>query len=526
MKRQISSNGFVMPMVLAFIIAMTILSAVLLETISNNFWVVQYNLQRQQAFNISEAGVNYYLWHLSHNSSDFKDGKSIPATPDPKLGYGPYVHNYVDSNAVTQGTYTLWIKPQGNGSTIATIRSIGNIKGSNITRTVEAKIGAASFASYALVADSQLWFGNNETADGPVHSNQGIRMDGASTNDITSSNQSYVPSSQLGGNGSTSRPGVWCSTTVSSPVNCNTRNKSLWRYPVPAIDFNQVTGSLCIMKKVAFESDAATAPLASQSTACTKTPNTRTDAYLPQRSTSGSFSSTKGYLIELNANGTYDLSYVNNENDRTTSYTNALTRQSIATGVNVPNSGVIFAEDNVWVRTNGSFHGRVSIAAGRLATTSNASINIVDNLLYSTKNGEDTIGLVAEDSVIIAPYAPPASSSFNFEVDAAVIAQSGDVVYPNRYKSDSNRCTRGFVNSSQKFTYYGSIANRQTWTWTWLLGGYSCGDAVRDSTNNYVSGIQTNTTMYDYNLLYAPPPSFPITSGYNILSWREVLALP
>lgn len=517
-------SGFIMPTILSFTIFAIIISAAVVEVINTNFSTVNNNVQRQQAFNIAEAGINYYLWHLSHNANDFKDGQTTPTTPDPNLGYGPYVHNYVDDNALNQGTFTLWIKPQGNGSTVATVRSIGQVKNTTSIRTVQAQIGVPSFASYALNGDSALWFGNNEAADGPIHSNQGIRMDGANSDVVSSTNATYVPSGSLGGDGS-SHPGVWCNSSVTTPVNCNTRSKSNWLYPTPSINFNQVSTSLCTMKKIAFASNSATSALANQANACTQTPNIRTPAYLPQRATNGSFSLSRGYLIQLNANGTYDLSNVNAENDTNATYSSALTLQSVATGIAVPSSGVIFAEDNVWVRSNPTYNGRVTIAAGRLATNNNAAIVVADDLVYSTKNGSDAVGLVAEGNVLIAPYAPPASGSFTFEVDAAILSQSGNVVYPVTYRSNSSSCTRGWINSNQQLLYYGSISVRQTWTWNWLVGG-ACGNAVYDPVNGWISGIENTTTQYDYNLLYAPPPSYPITSGYNILSWREVLTAP
>jgi Tfp pilus assembly protein PilX len=521
-----NEQGSILVTVIGFIVAIGIFMVAAVELIDTNMSIVGNGVKSQRALNIAEAGINYYLWHLSHNTGDFKDGKTIPATPDPQLGYGPYIHNYVDDNTVTEGTYTLWIKPQDSNNNIVNIRSIGKVSDSNITRTIDATIGAPSFASYGLVSDTAFWFGNTETATGPVHSNQGVRMDGASTTDVTSVNTTYVPPGSLGGDGN-SHPGVWCKSTITTPVDCNTRSKVDWRYPVPTIDFNQVIGSLCSMKKTAFLSDSSTASLASQSNACTRVPTTRTPAYLPQRSTSGSFSITKGYLISLNTNGTYDLFYVNGENDRLTPYASALTLQAVASSISIPTSGVIFAEDNVWVRSNPTFHGRVTIAAGRLATSSNANIVIADDLIYSVKTGEDAVGLVAEDSVLIAPYAPPSSGSFEFEVDAAVIAQSGSVTYPLYYRSSSSRCTRGWSNSNQKFTFFGAVASRQTWTWTWLLGGSTCGDAVYSSNSqSYISGIEYNNTQYDYSLLYYPPPSFPITSTYNVLSWREVLTKP
>ncbi|MCX6728081.1 MAG: hypothetical protein NTX11_04700 [Candidatus Saccharibacteria bacterium] len=516
-------DGFVLPAAIGIIIVIAILASATFIVIESNLYSVNNNVKRQQAFNISEAGINYYLWHLSHSPSDFKDGSTVAMTPDPTLGYGPFVHNYIDDNGVNQGTYTLYINPQSNGSSVVKVRSIGRVGNSDILRTIDAFIGAPSFASYGVVSDSAVWFGNTETASGPVHSNQGVRMDGPSTTDVTSANSTYVPSSALGGNGSTSHPGVWCNSSVISPVNCNTRVKTDWRYPVPAVDFNAISGNLCTIKKTAFSDDPATSALATSSNACSQVPSTRTASYLPRRSST--FSISKGYLIQLNTNGTYDLSTVNGETDTSTPYTSALSRTVVGSGITIPASGVIFAEDNVWVRTNPTYHGRVTIAAGRLATSDNANIVVADDIVYSTKNGQDAIGLVAEGSVLIAPYAPPSTGSFTFEVDAAMIAQAGTVEYPLKYRVNSNRCTRGWVNSNQQFNFYGSVATRQPWTWTWQVGG-ACGDAVRDPVNGYISGIENNTTEYDNNLLYAPPPSFPITSSYTILSWREVLTKP
>lgn len=517
-------SGFILPTVLSFIIAGLIFAGAATQVIYTNFFIVGNNITSQKAFNIAEAGVNYYLWHLSHNATDYRDGKSTPVTPDPVLGYGPYEHDYVDSDAVKQGTFTLWIKPKGNGSTIVDVRAIGKVKNTNVTRTVQAQIGASSFASYAVLSDSALWFGNTETSDGPVHSNLGIRMDGASNDIISSANATYTPSGSVGGNG-TSKPGVWCHTSVTSPVDCATRSKTDWLYPSTSIDFNQVSSSLCTIKKTAFAASATHAGLANLSNACSQVPTTRTPSYLPQRGTSAT--PQQGYMIELNSDGTYNLFTVANENDLQTTYSAALSPVSVANNIVIPSSGVIFAEDDVWVRSNPTYHGRVTIAAGRLATTNTASIYIADDLAYSTKNGEDAIGLIAEDSIILSPYAAPSSGNFTLEVNAALLAQTEDVVYPSRYVDNTNSCTRGYIGANQRLNFYGSIATRQTWTWSWLLGGSSCGNAVYDaSLTSYISGFKNNTTAYDYNLLYAPPPSYPITGGYNIMVWREVLTKP
>lgn len=536
------------PALLSIIIAFGIMAGALVETTLTNFSVVGGITKGQQALNIAEAGLNYYMWHLNHNATDYKDGQSTPTTPDPNLGYGPYTHNYIDTNGVTQGTYTLWLKPAGNGSTIVTVRSIGQAS-DGTKRTVQAQIGNPSFASYGLVSDSEFWFGPSETANGPIFSNVGIHLDGPNTDVAGAANATYVPQATYGGDGA-SHPGVWCDPSVTSPINCLTRNKTTWHYPLPTVNFNQVSGSLCTMKKVAFGDYPATyGSYLSQSNPCSTTPPARQPSYIPQTSSIGAYSTTKGYLILLKnvaGNPVYDLYQVNAENDRATNYATALTTTAVATNISLPPSGVIFVEDNVWVLTPTNFHGRVTIASGRLATSTNTNIVISGPLAYSTKNGSDAIGLVSEGSIDVAPYAPPSSGAFTFEIDGALLAENGQVIYGENqtiatpgsricgfsngtfitYRSAANTPARGWVNSNQTLNFYGSIATRQAWTWNEFFGGGTCADAVRDASNNNIIGIENTVTGYDYNLQYAPPPSYPLTSGYNILSWRQILTHP
>ncbi len=518
-----------LPALISVIVAFSIIGAAVTEVTLTNFSVVSNSIKSQESLNIAEAGINYYLWHLNHNATDYTDGHTGTQTLNPTLGYGPYTHNYIDLNGVNEGTYTLYINPPTNNSTVVTIRSIGQTLNSNITKTVQAQIGVPSFASYGVVSDSALWFGNNETADGPIFSNQGIRIDGANTSTVSSANSTYNPSVNVGGDGNF-HPGVWCDSSVTTPVNCNTRSKSNWLYPVPTVDFNQVSSYLCSLKKQAFSSSSVTSSLNSNSNACSQTPNESTQAYIQRSTTSANIN--KGYLIELNPDGTYNLYRVNNQNDLNSSYLSALSTQLISSNNAIPSNGVIYVEDNVWVLSNPDFHGRVTIAAGRLSSASSNSysnITIVGPLLYSTKNGADAIGLIAQNSIIIAPYAPPpnTTTSFTFEIDGALLAENGNVWFPDVYNSNPYICTTGWVLPSQKFLFYGSVATRQTWTWSWLDGGYPCGYGVYDSgSGNYISGFLNNTTQYDYNLQYSPPPDYPLTSGYKILSWREILSHP
>src|SRR3989344_2317093 len=46
---------------------------------------------KELAFHIAEAGINYYRWHLAHAPTDYQDGTGGP---------GPYIHDYKDKDGV------------------------------------------------------------------------------------------------------------------------------------------------------------------------------------------------------------------------------------------------------------------------------------------------------------------------------------------------------------------------------------------------------------------------------------------
>jgi hypothetical protein len=164
-----------------------------------------------------------------------------------------------------------------------------------------------------------------------------------------------------------------------------------------------------------------------------------------------------------------------------------------------PANGILYVQDNVWVEGTG-WPGRINIMSGRLpeSPATNTSITVVGNLTYAAKDGSAVIGLIAQKDVLVATYAPN-----TIEINAAALAQKGNVWYPNS----------GGVKTNLQF--YGSISTYDTWTWLWTNGG-----------GNPISGYPTNTTTYDTNLLYGPPPCYPTTGNYSVLNWREQLYNP
>ena len=223
-----------------------------------------------------------------------------------------------------------------------------------------------------------------------------------------------------------------------------------------------------------------------------------------------SSSGSQGYHIVLKTNNTFDLYKVTQQvsmssscqSDSSASQTAgwgswSIQNQTFLKNYAIPANGVIFAADNVWVdgQINNS---RVTIAVGVFPYSSNTSksITVNHNLLYSNFNGNDSIALIAQNNVNVG-----FSSDDTFSIDGALVAQNGRA---GRFYYASS-CGTGYIRTS--LTLFGMIATDVRY-----------GFAYTDGT-----GYQTRNINYDANMLYSPPPSFPLTaSQYVTLSWQEV----
>ncbi len=239
---------------------------------------------------------------------------------------------------------------------------------------------------------------------------------------------------------------------------------SLWQYPVPAVDFNSVTADLAQMK-----ADAQSGGL-----------------YL-------SGSGKSGYYLLLNTDntvGVYKVNSVSTSNGAMTSIS-----KTFIQNYTLPANGIIFCNDNVWVAGTG-FNKHVTIAAATLPESSSTyrKIYLDANLTYSSYDGSAVVGLVSQGDIQIPSYAP-----VTMQVDAAILSQYGSVGYDTDYGLPKIQ-----------FTLNGGISQRQNDFGFKVLG---CGGVCR--------GFLTTVYNYDDNLLYGPPPDWPTTGIYSIMSWRE-----
>ena len=441
----------------------------------------------EQAFQMAEAGIEYYRWHLAHDPDDYTDGTGLP---------GPYVKNFYDKDGVLLGTFSLTITPPPLGSTLVTVESEGvTAADSTVRRTLVARLAIASFANFAAVADAVMRFGSGTEVFGPIHSNDGIRFDGLAHNLVTSFLSNYNDPTHTGNNEFAvhthinAPPGSGINNAFrpleappTSPVPSRPDVFIAGRsFPAPEIDFGTITGDLVQMK-----TDAETDGLYFAS------------------------STVSGYQIVLNTNDTFDLYRVNNlrsvpsgcSSSGQSGWGSWTASTTVLLGnYSFPANGLIFLDDNIWV--SGSIDGaRLTIVAARIPDDDanlRRSVTFNNDITYSHYDGTDVIALIGQNNVNAGLY-----SEDDLRVDAALVAQNGRV---GRYSYNDTDCAPYRTRNS--ITLYGTIV-------TALQYGFAYGDPV-------TNGYSFRNLIYDSFLLYNPPPFFPKTEDYHeVISWKEI----
>jgi hypothetical protein len=437
------------------------------------FRVTRTSVAREQAFAVAEAGINYYQWHLAKFPNDFQDGTGAAPTANPPFPNPCYVKTYVDNDTgINIGQFCLEITAPPTGSTIVTIKSTGYVYANpKVMRTITTRYGIPSLAKYGFLTNSNAWIGSSETVSGLMHSNGGIRFDGSGNAPITSARSTYTCTPTFGCSPSTSKPGIWGSASQST--------QNFWDFPVANVDFSSMTANFATIK-----SDAQTSGI-----------------YLPP-------SNAQGYSVVFNSNGTVSIYRVTglrshqsgtdvDSNTHNEDLDYSATGRTLLSGYprSIPTNGLIYIEDRTWVE--GTLNGRALVAAARLPYNASTapSIIIPNNLVYQAKDGSSVLGLMAQQDILISYFAPD-----NLEINASLIAQNGST---ERFYFSGN--------TKNTITVYGSIGSYGIWTWSWVNGS-----------GQVTSGYVNTVTTYDSNLLYGPPPSYPLTTeGYQQISWTS-----
>lgn len=428
-----------------------------------------HSLNELRAFSIAEAGIEYYQWHLAHAPEDFEDGTGEP---------GPYVHDYYDESGNLIGTFTLTITPPPPGSTVVTIQSAGNIVADpDITKIIKVEMAIPSFAQYAWALNSFVEFGSGAQVYGEVQSNDGIYFDGVAHNLVESALTTTTNPNTGKTEWAVFTDGPPADPTPPTPLATNQNVFMAGRsVGVPAIDFTALTENLSDIEALAQASG-------------TYFPSSTADGYDLALATSGIYSV---YKVTSLVSAPHGCSNSGQTGWGTWSVGN---ETLVATGT-IPENGDMFFEDNLWVR--GQIDDkRLTIASARFpeSPSTYSSITVNNSLTYTNFNGSDTLALVSQDNINIG-----LESDNNLTIDGALVAVNGAI---------------------QRYSYSGcgTDASRATLTTDGMLASNQQSGVYYSTSNGY----QSRSYNYDANLLYAPPPSFPLsTNQYSIIYWDEV----
>jgi len=432
--------------------------------------------ERELAFQIAEAGIDYYRWHIAHAPTDYKDGGDTD---------GPYVHPFINAEGVRVGEFLLLITPPPSGGTMVTVLSEGRVDtNSSAVRKIEAKLAIPSYAKYAMLVDSTVYIAEQTVVEGLLHSNSGIRHDGLSKNLVTSAKFDYIDSAHSGGK-------EYAVHTHKDPVD------PLPPEPLPLRADVFMAGRSLSVPNVDFDSLALEL------------------AIIKEKAEQGGFyrgdSGGEGYRVLLTADGTFSLYKVTGvlqagrrsckpgedpAPPRESMW--SISTEELIGNFAYPENGLIFLEDDAWVE--GVVDGaRLTIAVGVFPEAPGQHRNIIVNnsITYGSYDGTDTLGLVAQGDIAIGLH-----SEDLLRIDSAIIAKNGRL---KRFYYTGPKCEPYDVR--QSLTVYGSIASKEEIVTSWTDG----------------TGYQNIDVAYDANLLYNPPPFFPLTSNiYETISWEDV----
>ena len=451
-----------------------------------------------QALHVAEAGVSYYRWVLYHDNEEYCNKETCIEAPD----YGPYgPYTYTDSaGEEIDGYYELYITPPSlNGSTIVNIKSVGWIADRpNIKRAIEVQCGIPSWSSYSVLANSHMRFGEGTEVWGPIHSNAGIRFDGLAHNVISSSLLDYDDPDHEGEN----EFGVHTHVDPIDPLPDNNNppenvpNRSDVfmagrSFPIPTTSFDLLDNYVSETLDKAEENGLVLEKSKKKGYHIILNTNNTVDIYKVDEITSPCPICIESECIEWFEAVCTEWECIEYEYTETNGI---VTQSSYMIGVDIPDNGIIFVKDKVWVdgQINGS---RVTILAFKKPITGNVTDIIINNdIVYTNYDGTDIIGLIAQRNITVGFY-----SEDDLRIDAGLIAKGGRI---GRDYFDSS-CGLEYIRDA--ITVNGSLATKERY-----------GFAYTDGT-----GYQTRNLIYDNNLTFLPPPHFPATGEYTFISWEE-----
>lgn len=460
-----TSAGYLMVLVLVMgSVFLMIISSFVGYVITQN-QLVNFKFEQHRATEIAEAGLNYYRWFLAHYPGDYTDGTG---------SVGPYVHQYSDPEDGVIGEFSLEVASSTYCGDIASldISSTGHTYVEpNAKATVRGRYSRPSVASYSFITNAGVYYGATSVVNGPLHSNQGIRMEATHNSVVSSGQVDWLCNSSYGCSPSQTVDGVYTTSGNATPA--------LFSFPAAPIDFVGITMDLADMQD--------------------KAQNNGGLYFGP--------SGKAGYHVIFLPDSKVEVRRVNSKQNEPNGYAwghymNILKGTSLIGIYDIdPDCPVIYVEDQVWLE--GEVEGKVTIAAADVDTVGvDPSIILNDNITYSAPGA----GLlaVAEYDMLIGLVVPN-----DMELNGIFVAQNGH--FGRNYYDTS------MPNAWEVYIRRNSLSINGT-----VVSYNRAGNSYYNSSGNLLSGFYNRSTSYDASQVLDSPPYTPRTSDvYTFFNWRQ-----
>lgn len=495
-----NEKGIIITYVLIFGTAFLIMLAGLLSFILLQLRVSAQKVAWNQAFQIAEAGINYYHWCLNNEIETKCQTEK----------------DYYDPAGNLLGKFSLKIDlTVFCGQTIQrkVVSSGWTNKYPQIKRKISTFYARTSVGKYSYILNDNVWVGSDHEIRGPYHSNGGIRFDGENQSIVASVRDKWICTHSFGCcrrvyfGSPYFRYGYDCSQNCPSASGCEVRstgtrlvgevpikdecfcpgiftttqnpNDDLFSFPIPPFDFGQITIDLAQIKRAA-QAGGIYLPPSKQINPHGKGYHLifKNDGKLEVRIITA-LSPTRAYSIE---EGWHD------------NYFTITSEYLYKTYTIPPTCPVIFVEDNLW--PGGVIKGKVTLASANLIDpVLDTDVILQKNIGYTTLGGADSLTLIGERNVLIGPDSPNV-----MELRGIFLAQKGRFSrnhYPGNFR--------------EKLEIYGSIISNGRVGTKWISG------------SQVISGYLKRESYFDSVLIYNPPPftSF-IDPEFKIIKWEEL----
>lgn len=442
------------------------------------------------ALQTAEAGVQQYVSRIVESKRFW--GGYVDAAEDPRVTAagatvlpgeawpgGPWTYaggatSWKILNTGRYGTsaYSLRVYPQGSQSlrVHATARVVEASGKNPVVRSIVATVKPLNLSDFQMVSDKTIRYGDTATTNGKVYSNEDVLHGGNALDTLYAQNYvctqwTYVncPGASVSASRFKGVPKSMDRTTIPA-------FRSLFRNPIDfssfALDRQQFKQSAQAPGMGVYKNDASARGWMVQFNGAGQV--------LIWKITSGSAIDLERQLGTLGCPETVALRGGNLENF-------LYFEQPVVIG-----NGTAVA-----TACDATARSRDSVVDGRVSISTSASIYIGGNISYQ-KPGRDVLGLMAQNSVVMATYAP-----YNLTWRAATLAETGS------WRTAAPKYNGELTNTKGSLTFIGSIATAQ--------GGYADMYGARD---------------YQYDEQFTasgPPPQFPDIDGtWDVTDWREV----